>query len=67
MALAGASHLLAAPGDQLWVSRYGADINQAPVWVAVSPGGGQVFVAGGSSTRYSQDYATVAYSAATGE
>ena len=60
----------AAAGRQLWVRRYsgpvkGPDIATA---VAVSPGGGTVFVTGGSPVRGNgtEDYATVAYDAATG-
>jgi len=61
----------AATGRRLWVRRYngpgnGFDIARS---VAVSPGGGRVFVTGGSRGRAAgddYDYATVAYSAATG-
>jgi DNA-binding beta-propeller fold protein YncE len=61
----------AATGARRWVSRYngpgnGFDIANA---VAVSPGGRSVFVTGasqGTADARSLDYATVAYSAATG-
>jgi len=59
----------AATGARLWVKRYNGPGNSddSASSVAVSPGGGTVFVTGGSSgsTGFS-DYATVAYSAATG-
>jgi hypothetical protein len=59
----------AAAGDQLWASRYngpgnGDDYAQS---VAVSPDGTRVFVTGYSTGASSgADYATIAYSAATG-
>ena len=59
-----------APGAQLWVARYngpaGGD-NEARA-VAVDPGGRRVFVTGQSygGRATGADYATVAYSAATG-
>jgi len=60
----------AATGRQLWVSRYNGPANKSDGAgsVAVSPGGGTVYVAGGSDGRTGgqSDYATVAYSAATG-
>jgi hypothetical protein len=59
----------AATGRQLWVRRYNGPANQYDdaYSVAVSPGGGRVFVTGGSPGRTTDDdYATVAYSAATG-
>src|SRR5512146_1169471 len=65
----------AVPGTQLWVKRYGIGRSNHgnPVLVAVSPGGGTVFVTGsrdGTADEYGTpvgyDYATVAYKAATG-
>ena len=61
----------AATGRRLWVSRYHGPRrtpNEAPASLAVSPGGTRVFVTGYSLGRLSSgDYATVAYSAATGK
>src|SRR5215475_14405928 len=58
----------AATGARLWVTRYdgpgnGRDFAHA---LAVSPGGGTVFVTGQSKAGAQGDYATVAYNAATG-
>jgi len=59
----------AATGARLWAARYdgtGNGVDQ-PGSVAVSPGGGRVYVTGSSfGTTTGFDYATVAYSAATG-
>jgi DNA-binding beta-propeller fold protein YncE len=65
----------AATGAQLWVSRYDGPVDgtDGPAAVAVSPGGGTVFVTGRSvgvkgtaTTEDRYDYATVAYNSATG-
>ena len=59
----------AATGRQLWARRYNGPANgyDDAFSVAVSPGGTRVFVTGNSGGRAtSQDYATVAYDAATG-
>jgi len=66
-----AAHRQAVPGATLWVKRYsstgkGSDVASA---VAVSPGGGRVFVTGdshGAATFDVSDYLTAAYNAATG-
>jgi DNA-binding beta-propeller fold protein YncE len=58
----------AATGTQLWVARYngpGSGGGQAES-VAVSPNGSTVFVTGFAAGTSGTDYATVAYSAATG-
>ena len=57
----------AATGAQLWVKRYNGPGNKDDhaTSVVVSPGGGTVYVTGESRNQLS-DYATVAYSAATG-
>jgi hypothetical protein len=63
------AHGLAVPGAKLWVQRYNGpgNGNDAASSVAVSPGGGTVFVTGASTgATSSSDYLTVAYNAATG-
>ena len=59
----------AATGARLWARRYNGPANRddSANSLAVSPGGTRVFVTGDSQgDRSQQDYATVAYSAATG-
>jgi outer membrane protein assembly factor BamB len=58
----------AATGTQLWVARYdGPSNNGAAAEVAVSPDSKAVFVTGSSLGKPTgEDYATVAYNAATG-
>jgi outer membrane protein assembly factor BamB len=61
----------AATGHRLWVSRYqGFRLDNVPSAVVVSPDGTTVFVTGSSQNSgelgNGNDYATVAYSAATG-
>ena len=57
----------AATGARRWVSRYGGAGRDAAVSVAVGPSGSVVYVTGQSAGKASgADYATVAYSAATG-
>jgi WD40 repeat protein len=60
----------AASGRQQWVARYNGHANNTDFAqsVAVSPGGSRVFVTGSSWGRTSEDdYATIAYKAATGD
>jgi hypothetical protein len=63
-------HRVAAvtPGQQLWVQRYHGPQMPAnfPAGAALSPDGTKVFVTGTSSASGKQEYATVAYRAATG-
>src|SRR5215472_6769346 len=63
------AHGLAVPGAKLWVRRFsgpGKDSDVASS-VAVSQGGGRVFVTGDSTdASFNSDYLTVAYNAATG-
>ncbi|HLQ62831.1 MAG TPA: hypothetical protein VK131_13300, partial [Candidatus Acidoferrales bacterium] len=66
----GERHASVVPGAQLWVRRYDGPGNSlgsddAARSVAVSPGGGTVFVTGYSQGTTSDEYATVAYDAAT--
>ena len=59
----------AATGAQLWARRYNGPANgrDTAVSVAVSPAGGRLFVTGTSEIAINDsEYATVAYSAATG-
>ena len=58
----------AATGTQQWVARYNGPVgSNVPSSVAVSPNGKMVFVTGKSLQANAQnDYATVAYNAATG-
>src|SRR5262245_38724623 len=63
------AHPLTVPGAKLWVKRYNGPKNGSDVAssVAISPGGGKVFVTGTSTGATSfSDYLTVAYNAATG-
>jgi WD40 repeat protein len=58
----------ASPGEQLWASRYNGprgakDVAEA---IAANPDGSNVYVTGHSRGASSDDYATVAYDAATG-
>jgi DNA-binding beta-propeller fold protein YncE len=59
----------ASPGAQLWAKRYNGPGNSTDIAnsLAVSPTGGAVYVTGQSSgATTGDDYATVAYNAATG-
>ncbi len=60
---------LAVPGAKLWARRFSGPGKDSDVAnsVAVSPGGGRVFVTGDSTdTSFNSDYLTAAYNAATG-
>jgi outer membrane protein assembly factor BamB len=63
---AGASVAAASPGAQLWAARYDNGGNGGATSVAASPNGKLVFVTGYVTAGALEDYATVAYSAATG-
>jgi DNA-binding beta-propeller fold protein YncE len=59
----------AATGTRQWVARYNgpaSSLSNVPSSVAVSPDGKTVFVTGKSQVSQFNDYATVAYDAATG-
>ena len=59
----------AATGTRQWVARYNgpaSSLSNVPSSVAVSPDGKTVFVTGKSQVGQFNDYATVAYDAATG-
>jgi WD40 repeat protein len=57
----------AATGARLWASRYKGPGSGTATSVVVSPDGGKVFVTGTSEgTTSGDDYATIAYDAATG-
>ncbi|MHB1432531.1 MAG: beta-propeller fold lactonase family protein [Streptosporangiaceae bacterium] len=53
-------------GAQLWASRFSRLGGGIPRALAVSPGGGTVYVTGQAAGSRSLDYVTVAYDAATG-
>jgi WD40 repeat protein len=56
-----------ASGTQQWVARYSKPGSSNTAYaVGVSPDGTRVFVTGTSNTSGSEDYATIAYDAATG-
>jgi hypothetical protein len=58
----------AATGARLWVRRYNDSRNgeDLPTALALSPDGRTVFVTGSSGSGHREDFATIAYSAATG-
>jgi outer membrane protein assembly factor BamB len=56
----------ASPGTQLWVARYDNPGNGGATSVVASPDGKTVFVTGYITVGALEDYATVAYNAATG-
>jgi hypothetical protein len=67
LAGAGVSAVAATPGAQAWIARYNNGGNDRATSVAVSPDGTMMVVTGSSRSRTSgADYATVAYSTATG-
>ena len=62
-----ASPAATSPGAQLWVARYDNPGNGGATSVVASPNGETVFVTGYTTTTSGlEDYATVAYNAATG-
>ena len=64
---AGASLAATSPGAQLWVARYDNPGNGGATSVVASPNGETVFDTGYTTTTSGlEDYATVAYNAATG-
>ena len=69
MSPAAAWSRAAGAGTQLWAKRYNgpavSETDRAAA-VAVSPDGGTVFITGGSGGPVVEDYATLAYDAATG-
>ena len=69
MSPAAAWSRAAGAGTQLWAKRYdGPAVSETDraAAVAVSPDGGTVFITGGSGGPVVEDYATLAYDAATG-
>jgi DNA-binding beta-propeller fold protein YncE len=67
-AAVAASPAAATPGEQLWVARYDHGDSDAVASVAISPDGTRLFVTGSSISGpdHEPEYATVAYSTATG-
>jgi outer membrane protein assembly factor BamB len=66
---AGAAHAAVSPGTQLWAKLYNENVDSGHAnAVAVSPNGNMVFVTGtnGKAGSVASDYATIAYSTATG-
>ena len=63
---AGTSLAATSPGAQLWAARYDNTGNGGATSVAVSPDGKTAFVTGYTTAAGAEDYATVAYNAATG-
>jgi hypothetical protein len=67
LARSGVSASAVTPGARAWIARYNNGGNDRATSVAVSPDGTRVVVTGSSQGRTSgADYATVAYSTATG-